>query len=322
MAVQQDQFDFEGDDYARNSEYRPYAQMINPKFDPRLKGLAPYGIAVTKEQAERAKFSVNEDTWIYTKHKFSTTESEVFVTTRPRIVLIRRSPLGVKSRESGRVLPEKTYEDYKADKLNYKIFSKYLIILVDKDCRPLHDPTQPLQMTLNGAAGAAFGQMYRKTNQGNLVGGFQFDLETAYAQYKKKGQRAAMGNLFHAYGVYCPHLEPEEKGSGANTSMVATTIDYDKPTVETLEKFLIPPVSDLGKWIKEIYDSNPDFGVLKPKDEATSFTGEPPMDYDDFDPELGVVLPTGYDNDQYLNPQRKRSSVVHGGYESTDDIPY
>jgi len=282
----QDLFDFEGDDYAGGDEYRPFAQMVNPKINNRLRQLGAFGIAVTAKQAVKNGFSPTEEQgWIMTEHKFSTEEELIIVTTRPRIVIIRRSPIGIKSRETGKVMPEKTMEDYLADKLKYKTFTKYLVLFIDQNCVPLHDPNKPFAMTLNGAAGASFGQNYFKSGQN--PSGFRFDLETAYAQHRdSKAERSPMNDLFHAHGVFCPHIESEEKGVGSNTALVSTTVGYDKPTPRNISKFLINPKSELGQVIKEIYTSNPDFGVIKPKESPVYFANSEPRDFRSLEAEV------------------------------------
>jgi hypothetical protein len=255
-------FDFEDEKFnAPPSQYLPWCQMINPRYGP--EGLEPFGLAIKLDQAQIVGFQPDHN-WQQVEHEFSSDVETVFVTATPRLVIVRRGPLSVKDRETGIRLGtlKDNYDAFLADKLKFKTFTRYLIFLVGEDKKFLH--SSPLRLTLNGAAGASFSKTYSDYQQGR-VGGFIGELEKAYAGFR--GQPLTpKGPLFHAHGIFCPIIECEERGTKPNTALVASTVDFQHPTVSTLTDYMIASDSPESEMICKTFEEYKDFGkeAIKP----------------------------------------------------------
>jgi hypothetical protein len=257
-------FDFEDEKFnAPPSQVIPWCQMINPRYG--TDGMQPHGLAIKLDNAHAVGFQADEN-WQQVEHEFSSGVESVFISTTPHIVIVRRGPLSVKDRESGLKLGtlKENYDAFLADKLKFKTFTRYLIFLVGENKNFLHE--SPLQLTLNGAAGASFSKSYCEYQQGKIAGGFAAELEKAYAAYRKQ-PITSKGSLFHAHGIFCPIIECEERGIEPNTVMVASTVDYKRPTVATLTQYLIASDSPESAIISKNFEEYKEFGkeVVKPE---------------------------------------------------------
>ncbi|MBW4445913.1 MAG: hypothetical protein KME38_03260 [Spirirestis rafaelensis WJT71-NPBG6] len=258
-------FDFEDDKFnAPPSQVIPWCQMINPRYG--TDGMQPHGLAIKLDNAHAVGFQADEN-WQQVEHEFTSGVESVFISTTPRLVIVRKGPLSVKDRESGLKLGtlKENYDAFLADKLKFKTFTRYLIFLVGEKQKFLHE--SPLQLTLNGAAGASFSKTYCEYQQGKIVGGFAAELEKAYAAYRKQ-PITSKGPLFHAHGIFCPIIECEERGIEPNTVMVASTVDYKRPTVTTLTQYLIASDSPESAIISKNFEEYKDFGKEAVKLEA------------------------------------------------------
>jgi hypothetical protein len=257
-------FDFEDEKFnAPPSQVIPWGLMINPRYG--TDGLQSYGLAISRDNAQSVGFQL-DDNWQQVEHEFSSGEVEtIFITTTPRLVIVRRGPLSVQDRETKIRLG--TYKDYKeeflADKLKFKIYTRHLIFLVGEDKKFLHQ--SPLQLTLSGSAGASFGKNYAEYQQGRITGGFAGELEKAYAGFQKQPV-IPKGPLFHAHGIYCPIIEAEERGVEPNIALVASTVDYKHPTVSNLTDYMIASDSPESEIICKAFEEYKEFGkeVIKP----------------------------------------------------------
>lgn len=258
-------FDFEDEKFnAPPSQVIPWCQMINPRYG--TDGMQPHGLAIKLDNAHAVGFQADEN-WQQVEHEFTSGVESVFISTTPHIVIVRRGPLSVKDRESGLKLGtlKENYDAFLADKLKFKTFTRYLIFLVGENKNFLHE--SPLQLTLNGAAGASFSKSYCDYQQGKLVGGFAAELEKAYAAYRKQPV-TSKGPLFHAHGIFCPIIECEKRGIEPNTVMVASTVDYKRPTVATLTQYLIASDSPESAIISKNFEEYKEFGKEPVKPEA------------------------------------------------------
>ncbi|GAX43130.1 hypothetical protein NIES4075_41420 [Tolypothrix sp. NIES-4075] len=258
-------FDFEDEKFnAPPSQVIPWCQMINPRYG--TDGMQPHGLAIKLDNAHAVGFQADEN-WQQVEHEFTSGVESVFISTTPHIVIVRRGPLSVKDRESGLKLGtlKENYDAFLADKLKFKTFTRYLIFLVGENKKFLHE--SPLQLTLNGAAGASFSKSYCEYQQGKIVGGFAAELEKAYAAYRKQ-PITSKGPLFHAHGIFCPIIECEERGIEPNTVMVASTVDYKRPTVATLTQYLIASDSPESAIISKNFEEYKEFGKEAVKPEA------------------------------------------------------
>jgi len=251
-------FDFEDEKFnAPPSQFLPWCQMINPRYG--TDDLQNYGLAIKLDNAQAVGFQP-DDNWQEIDHEFNSGEIEkVFISTTPRLVIVRRGPLSVKDRETGIKLGtfKDNYDAFLADKLKFKTFTRHLIFLVGEDKKFLHQ--SPLQLTLSGAAGASFGKSYTEYQQGRLNGGFAGELEKAYAGFQKKPV-TPKGPLFHAHGIFCPKIECEERGIEPNIALVASTVDYKHPTVSTLTDYMIASDSPESEIICKAFEEHKDFG--------------------------------------------------------------
>jgi hypothetical protein len=265
-------FDFEDEKFnAAPSQVLPWCQMINPRFGP--DGIQPHGLAIKLDNAQAVNFQP-DDNWQQVEHEFSSGVETVFMTTTPHLVIVRRGPLSVKDRETGMKLGtlKDNYDAFLADKLKFKTFTRYLIFIVGEDKQFLHH--SPLQLTLNGAAGASFAKTYCEYQQGRVSGGFVADLEKAYAGFRKQ-PLAPKGALFHAHGIFCPIIECEERGIEPNTVLVASTVDYKHPTPSTLTQYMIASDSPESEIICRTFEEYKEFGkeVIKAEPAKVEMAG-------------------------------------------------
>jgi Family of unknown function (DUF5895) len=250
-------FDFEDEKFnAPPSQIIPWCQMINPRYG--TDGMQPHGLAIKLDNANAVGFQP-DDNWQQVEHEFTSGTETVFITTTPNLVIVRRGPLSVKDRETGIKLGtlKDNYDAFLADKLKFKTFTRYLVFLVGENKKFLHH--SPLQLTLNGAAGASFSKAYCEYQQGKPVSGFVPELEKAYAGYRKQPM-SPKGTLFHAHGIFCPIIECEERGIDANTVLIASTVDFKHPTVGTLTQYLIASDSDESAIISKTFEEHKEFG--------------------------------------------------------------
>lgn len=250
-------FDFEDEKFnAPPNQVIPWCQMINPRNG--TDGMQSHGLAIKLDNAQAVGFQPDEN-WQQVEHEFSSEVETVFISTTPHIVIVRRGPLSVKDRESGLKLGtlKDNYDAFLADKLKFKTFTRHLIFLVGTNQKFLHE--SPLQLTLNGVAGASFSKSYCEYQQGKIAGGFVAELERAYAGYRKQ-PLTPKGPLFHAHGIFCPIIECEERGIEPNTVMVASTVDYKRPTVGTLTQYLIASDSAESAIISKTFEEYKEFG--------------------------------------------------------------
>lgn len=260
-------FDFEDEKFnAPPSQVIPWCQMINPRYG--TDGiLQPYGLALKLDNAHAVGFQPDEN-WQQVEHEFSSGVETILLSTTPNLVIVRRGPLSVKDRETGTKLGtlKENYDAFLADKLKFKTFTRYLVFLVGENKKFLHE--SPLQLTLNGAAGASFSKTYCEYQQGKVVSGFVAELEKTYAVYRKQPV-TPKGPLFHAHGIFSPIIECEERGIEPNIALVASTVDFKHPTVGTLTQYLIASDSPESAIICKTFEEYKDFGKEPVKVESS-----------------------------------------------------
>jgi len=260
-------FDFEDERFnAPPSQVLPWCQMINPRYG--IDGIQPFGLAIKLDNAQSVGFQP-DDNWQQVEHEFSSGVETVFISSTPRLLIVRRGPLSVKDRETGIKLGtlKDNYDAFLADKLKFKTFTRHLIFLVGANKKCLHE--SPLQLTLSGAAGASFSKGYCEFQLGRIVGGFVAELEKAYAGLRKQPV-TPKGPLFHAHGIFSPIIECEERGIQPNTALVASTVDYKHPTASTLTEYMIASDSPESALICKTFAEYTEFGKESIKLETTS----------------------------------------------------
>lgn len=258
-------FDFEDEKFkAPPSEVLPWCQMINPRSG--VEGLTSYGLAIKLENAEAIDFTP-DDNWQQIDHEFGTGDIEsLYITTTPRLVIVRRGAVCIKDRETGATIGKLRdhYDAFMANRLKFKTFTRHLIFLVGQDKKFLHQT--PLRLSISGAAGASFGNSYRSVRQGQAPSGFTVELERAYAEFRKQ-PFTAKSPLFHAHGIFCPLIQAENRGSGPNTALVASTADYEHPMTANFQDYMIASNSDESSTIQQTFEDYEDFGQDIPKTE-------------------------------------------------------
>lgn len=258
-------FDFEDDKFnAPPSLVTPWCQMINPRYG--VDGVSLFGLAIKLDNAQAVGFEP-DDNWQLLEHEFSNGVEKIYLSLNPRLVIVRRGPLSVKDRETGARLGtlKENYDAFLADKVKYRTFTRNLIFLVGENKKFLHG--SPLQLTLNGAAGASFSKSYSEYLQGKISGGFIYELEKAYAAYRKL-PFAPKGPLFHAHGIFSPSITSEERGIEPNTALIATISDYRRPNGTNLTQHMIASDSEESAIICKTFEEFKDFGKEPAKPES------------------------------------------------------
>ncbi|HIK29000.1 MAG: DUF5895 domain-containing protein [Oscillatoriaceae bacterium SKW80] len=262
-------FDFDDEKFkAPPANTLPWCQMINPQFS--LDGIKPYGLAIKLNQAQAAGFKPDEN-WQQIEHEFSNGNvATLFISSRPRLVIVRRGPICIKDRETGDNLGRLMdhYGVFKAARLKFKTFTRYLIFFVGYDKKFLH--SIPLRLTLSGAAGVSFAIAYRHSKMGEATSGFTVDLEKAYAEYRNQ-PCVTKGPLFHAHGIFCPIFEAVKKVIGSNTVWICETTGYERPSFKNVTNYLIPSNSDESFLLEKIFEEYKDFCQEIPKAELVNF---------------------------------------------------
>ena len=279
-------FDFDDDKFkAAPSEVLPWCQMINPQWGP--DGLKPYGLAITLEKANMVGF-IPDDNWQQEEYTFGSGEvTTLFITTTPRLLVVRRGPVCIKDRATGITLGRLLdhYDTFMTEKLKFKTFTRYLIFLVGQNQKLLHQ--SPLRLTLSGVAGASFGEAFRSSRAGLVASGFTVELEKAYAAYRRQPV-TPKSPLFHAHGIFCPVIESVERGIGPNKALVAATEDYGHPTVENLTEYLIASNSEESAIICQTFEEYKDFAKEAPKPETSRMDIQQVTNSYDFDDEYNL----------------------------------
>lgn len=249
-------YDFEDSRFDAQLNFMPWAQIINPRFDDQ--GIKPYGLAIKMSNAQAVGL-VPDENFDCIDYQFSSGKEEVLITTKPRLSLVSKGALYIKERETGiKVgLLRDNYDLFTADKLKYKTYNRCVIFLFSSSGSLLHE--LPLQITLSGASGASFNKAYAAYERGLLSGGFAYDLQTAYSNFREK-RTSAKGQLFYAHGIYCPIFNFEEKVVGDNSFAITTVADYEHPSAANLSQYLIQNGTTESNLIVENFERYKDFG--------------------------------------------------------------
>lgn len=278
-------FNFDGDKFqAPPPEILPWCQMINPQWSQ--DSLKPYGLAISSEKANMVGFTPDCN-WQQVEYTFGSGEvTTLFITTTPRLLVVRRGPVCIKDRATGITLGRLAdhYDTFMTEKVKFKTFTRYLIFLIGQQ-KLLHQ--SPLRLTLSGVAGASFGEAFRSSRAGQVTGGFTVELEKAYATYSRK-PITAKGPLFHAHGIFCPIIESVEKGIGPNTALVAVTEGYGHPTAENLTEYLIASNSEESATVCQTFEDYKDFPKELPKPEISKSDMQEVSSSYDFDHEYDL----------------------------------
>jgi len=145
-----------------------------------------------------------DENWQQVEYTFGSGEAtRIFITTTPRLLVVRRGSVCIKDRATGITLGRLAdhYDAFMTEKLKFKTFTRYLIFLVGQNQKLLDQ--SPLRLTMSGAAGASFGEAFRRSRAGFVAGG-TVELEKAYAAYRQQ-LFTSKGALFQCSRDFLPN---------------------------------------------------------------------------------------------------------------------
>ncbi len=286
------------EDEITTSNRLPYLQIQNP---PNMslaqieKFGAPFGWFIPSEQAELAEFQATED-YQPTRITFgedSTQPREVdgFLTTKVRLCVLHKSDIEVQQKATNGwkylglayKFGERTAEGDKAfsDRDNYRLRTRYLILLLDENNQPLHQI--PFKLGMNAGVGTAFSQEVRS---------FRREIEEVFFKSMNKPVKAltdrahALTVLNLQFSVHksegkspfiCPSVRfaPAVENIGSET-VVARRDRKVKLINQKIDSLLISKTSETGKFILALWSEHEDFATKYQNDVADAPQAEEP----------------------------------------------
>ena len=191
LNVERDRDEFDSAAFEEHRELLPYLQMLNHQ-DP-----SQSGFFITLENAEAAHFTPTEE-WTEHLAVFQNGQTaEGYRTLTARFLILRKSKLLMFNRENGEFIGD--YQKSRYDRATMVLKTRYLIFLVDKDKRLLHQ--SPLLFTTKGSFCGSFGETLKQ---------FHSEMSKAYgaATHAKKPR----GGRFMALSVLAVRVAPVLKG--------------------------------------------------------------------------------------------------------------
>ncbi len=278
------------EDEITTSNRLPYLQIQNP---PNMslaqieKFGAPFGWFIPVEQAELAEFQATED-YQPTRITFGEDtaqprEVDGFLTTKVRLCILHRSNIEVQERATNGwkylglayKLGERTKHGDLAfsDRDNYRLRTRYLILLLDENNQPLHQI--PFKIGMNAGVGTAFSQEVRS---------FRREIEEVFFKSINKPVKA-LTDRAHALTVLnlkfdvhksegkspfiCPSVRfaPAVENIGSET-IVARRDRKVKLINQKIDSLLISKTSETGKFILSLWSEHEDFATKYQNDVA------------------------------------------------------
>lgn len=221
-----------GNDFGENEiklySADPFAQML-AKADPiKINGgyRQAFGFAVTAENAEKVGFSVGEGScWELIEYPFQGGAEMVllFLTSKPRILVLGASRLYMRLRESEKIeyiqFSRDTKHIYLENKKDYTLVTQYAIFFVNQNGILMHDI--PLKIRLKGVLGAQFSRLYgapQVPTKRDEKGQISFcDYLKNYAKQEIKSPSLATNANYYAQMAFEPIFRAERKGQGNNS---------------------------------------------------------------------------------------------------------
>ena len=278
------------EDEITTSNRLPYLQIQNP---PNMslaqieKFGAPFGWFIPVEQAELAEFQATEDYQptriVFGEDTAQPREVDGFLTTKIRLCILHRSDIEVQQRATNGwkylglayKFGERTAEGDKAfsDRDNYRLRTRYLILLLDENNQPLHQI--PLKLGMNAGVGTAFSQEVRS---------FRREIEEVFFKSINKPVKAltdrahALTVLNVQFNVHksegkSPFICPSVRFAPAVENIGAETVVARRDRKVTLvnqpiESLLISKTSETGKFILGLWEEHQDFATKYQNDVA------------------------------------------------------
>ncbi len=284
------------EDEITTSNRLPYLQIQNPPNLSRAqieKFGAPFGWFIPVEQAELAEFQATED-YQPTRITFGEDtaqprEVDGFLTTKVRLCILHRSNIEVQERATNGwkylglayKLGERTKHGDLAfsDRDNYRLRTRYLILLLDENNQPLHQI--PFKIGMNAGVGTAFSQEVRS---------FRREIEEVFFKSINRPVKA-LTDRAHALTVLnlqfdvhksegkSPFICPSVRFAPAVENIGAETVVARRDRKVTLvnqpiESLLISKTSDTGKFILSLWSEHEDFATKYQNDVADSIPEE------------------------------------------------
>lgn len=215
-----------GNDFGENEiklySADPFAQIL-AKADPiKVNGgyKQAFGFAVTAENAEKVGFSVEEnDYWELIEYPFQGSAETValFLTSKPRILVLGQSRLYMRLRESEKIEYTPFNKDiYLENKKLYTLVTQYAIFFVNQNGMLMHDI--PLKIRMKGVLGAQFSRFYgapqfkpKREEKGQIS---FCDYLRNYAKYESPSPNLSTNANYYAQMSFEPIFKVERKGQG------------------------------------------------------------------------------------------------------------
>ena len=281
------------EDEITTSNRLPYLQIHNPPMGLSLAKIKrdgePFGWFLPAEQAELADFHATESYQptriIFGEDTSQPREVDGFLTTKVRLCVLHKSDIEVQSRATNgwRYLGqayqygERTNHGDLAfsDRDNYRLRTRYLILLLDENNQPLHQI--PFKIGMNAGVGTAFSQEVRS---------FRREIEEVFFKSINKPVKAltdrahALTVLNLQFNVHksegkSPFICPVSRFTPASELMGKETIVARRDRKVTLvnqpiESLLISKTSKTGKFILSLLEEHQDFATKYQNDVADS----------------------------------------------------
>ncbi|MGK7949126.1 MAG: DUF5895 domain-containing protein [Xenococcaceae cyanobacterium] len=277
-------------DEITTSNRLPYLQIQNP---PNMslaqieKFGAPFGWFIPAEQAELAEFQTTENyqptSLVFGEDSSSPREVDGFLTTKVRLCILHRSNIEVQQKATNgwkylglayKSGERTTHGDLPfRERDNYRLRTRYLILLLDDNNQPLHQI--PLKIGMNAGVGTAFSQEVRS---------FRREIEEAFFRSINKPVKA-LTDRAHALTVLnlqfdvhksegkspfiCPSLRFAPSLDRFGQETVVARRDRKVTLVNhKIESLLISKTSETGKFILSLWSEHEDFATKYQNDVA------------------------------------------------------
>lgn len=238
--------EFDSEEFESQRESLPYLQVLNNQSHD----LA--GFFIAQENVETVNF-VPADEWVPHTTVFQNGEAvEGYRALLARFLILRQSKLMMFERESGDFIG--LYRKGRYDRNTMLLKNRYLVYLISKDKRLLHD--SPLLLTTKGAFSGSFGDAFRQ---------FQRDMSKAYGV--STGARRPRGDKFMALSIFGVRLQPELKGR-ERKSWACSVAEFGVPTAENWRSYFVGYDAVFKERILREFEEWKDFGSVEREVEA------------------------------------------------------
>jgi hypothetical protein len=245
---------FDAPEFENEQKSLPYLQILNAQSPEQS------GFFITAQNMEAVNFTPTEEWTPYTTTFQNGTIAEGYRSLLARFLILHKSKLMMFDRDNGEFIG--VYRKSQYDRSTMILKTRYLVYLISKDKRLLHD--SPLLLTAKGAFCGSFGETVEQ---------FRNDMSKAYGA--ATGAKKPRGDRFMALSILAVRVQPELKGQ-TKKSWVCSVADYGVPTVENWKSFFIGYRPELKERILTQFDEWADFGNPARELEAQAQRQHPP----------------------------------------------